>query len=682
MTRHGHPGEQSRGNTASDTTGKKKIRQLAESGQLQKAKKLAQRACKKNREDAENWFILGTIYGHMQEYREAAECCRRAIALHPDVPMAHYNLGIAQHRLGEFEDAIYSFNRACTLQPDFAEAFHDLGHTHLAAGNAKQAVECYLKATRIRPSFTAAHYSLVQAHLAADNRSDAISCLKHVLALHPGLTEAHFHLGNLLADTNRPDEAIDHFQQAIRLNPGLLEARLNLGNLLQSNGRAAEAITLLEETVQRHPDSAAAHYNLGNAYRSAGKQTSAEAHYHRAIELEADLVFAHINLGLTLQDQGKWSDAVACFEKAVALSPEMPAGYSNLAYARRERGEYINALEILDQAIERLPDAPELHWDRSLLWLLQGDFSAGWREYEWRWEGGGLMPKPFSQPRWEGSDLTDKTVLVWSEQGIGDEIMFASCYPDLVARAGHVIIDCEPRLVTLFRRSFPAATVHGATRDDDMGWLSSLPPVDYQVPAGSLPLHFRPTLDSFGRDNGYLRPDRDVIQAWRKRHDALGPGLKIGISWRGGHVSQAGKRSTTLDQWQPVLRQRGKRFINLQYGSCKEELESFESETGLVIHHWPESDPLHDLDGFAAQIAALDLVISVDNSTVHMAGAVGTPVWVLQPYSPDWRWQANTDTSYWYPSLRQFRQPIRGDWAKVFELVVAELSKTHGQEPA
>jgi hypothetical protein len=200
-----------------------------------------------------------------------------------------------------------------------------------------------------------------------------------------------------------------------------------------------------------------------------------------------------------------------------------------------------------------------------------------------------------------------------------------------------------------------------------------------QILAGSLPLYLRKTPQAFPTHTGYLVPDSVLREKWRVRFAELGPGMKIGISWRGGHVSQTRKRSTELTQWEESLKLPGLHFINLQYGDCVAELSDVRERLGVIIHDWEDADPLKDLDNFSAQIAALDLVISVDNATVHMAGALGVEVWVLQPYSPDWRWLHGHDTSLWYPSLHHIRQSSAGDWHSTFGRVTSKLVSRIGR---
>src|SRR5690606_27533843 len=207
-------------------------------------------------------------------------------------------------------------------------------------------------------------------------------------------------------------------------------------------------------------------------------------------------------------------------------------------------------------------------------------------------------------------------------------------------------------------------------------------PIDLQVPAGSLPLYLRRTAEEFPKQHSFLVPDESLVQMWRERFAALGPGLKIGISWRaGGKPQERRKRMIPLELWKSVLTTPGVHFVNLQYSDSSEEIAEVERELGVRIHDWEEGDPLVDMDGFAARIAALDLVISVGNATVHMAGAVGTRAWTLLPMVPSWRWMVEGEQSPWYPSVRLFRQPRRYAWQPVLEEVARQLRQEVGAPP-
>ena len=311
--------------------------------------------------------------------------------------------------------------------------------------------------------------------------------------------------------------------------------------------------------------------------------------------------------------------------------------------------------------------------------LMLGRLAEGWDEYEKRmkWNGiAGLIGnrRDFKLRFWQGEQLDNKAILVCGEQGIGDEIMFASCFNDLISMAGHVVIECDDRLANLMNRAFPAATVAGRYRDSDAAWQARLPRVDFRVSAGSLPRIFRRSPELFPKREGFLVPDTKRVHQWHERYKLLGAGLNVGISWAGGKTPQERlSRSAPLEQWTTLLNIPGINFISLQYGDHADELAHVAKTTGAIIHNWQDSDPLIDMDDFAAKIAALDLVISIDNSTIHMAGALGIQTWALLPFVAEWRWMLDRTDSPWYPTLKLFRQQIRDDWAPVFKEIVVEL---------
>ncbi|MHB1239680.1 MAG: tetratricopeptide repeat protein [Gammaproteobacteria bacterium] len=654
---------------------KQRIIALAQANQLEAAKVLASRICHAEGVDAESWFLLGTVHGGLQEFEQAATCFRRAIKLQANVPMAHYNLGIALIKVAEFDAAIASLKEAVRLSPDWADAHHDLGNAFLSVAMSDEAIASYRRAIALRPDFVAAHISLADCLCKRGQFRSAIPSYEIAVRLDAGLVAACQGLASALHAEGRLEEAAVQYRQLLAVEPKQVVALVNFGNLLEELGDKVGAETSYRAALDIQPECAEAMYNFGKLLQGDGNPAAAAEWYRNALRLRPQLASAHNNLGLVLQEEGEDEAAAQHFRLALDCDPKLVEAHLNLARVLRELGHPYDAIEILDRLIDRAPEIAEAHWNRSLLWLLTGDFERGWGEYEWRWEGKGLMRRRFPQPAWDGTSLDGRTVLVYAEQGVGDELMFASCFRDLISMAGHVVIDCDPRLVPLFVRSFPGATVHGGSQTDDIGWLSAVPPIHVHTAAGTVPGVLRPNLQRFPLRRGYLVPDECLANKWRERFRGLGVGPKIGISWRGGHVSQARKRSTRLDQWTPILGLDGAIFINLQYGDRAQEISELQQRYDITINDWSDVNPLKDLDDFAAQISALDLVISVDNSTVHMAGAVGVTAWVLQPFAPDWRWLLETEDSYWYPSVRQFRQTVRKEWEWVMYAVRDALLK-------
>ena len=280
-------------------------------------------------------------------------------------------------------------------------------------------------------------------------------------------------------------------------------------------------------------------------------------------------------------------------------------------------------------------------------------------------------------------DLKGKHILICPEQGIGDEVMFASILPELEPQVGqskdtHITLACDVRLVDLFNRSFDFLTA--IPKDPDSRYADLEKDLDYWMFIGSLPKFYRNNIKDFDKYRPYLKVDDVLLNKWQDRFSELECKLNIGISWIGGGKTEENKRdrSLALEQMLPILKQVNQtaNIINLQYGDHIEEIQNFKSQTGITIYDWKDADPLKNLDNFAAQIKALDLVISIDNSTVHFSGALGVKTFIMLPFNQDWRWAEDRNDSYWYPNMIQlFRQKEDSMWDDVIQNVVGALGQ-------
>ncbi|MGH8734051.1 MAG: hypothetical protein ACREVB_10250, partial [Burkholderiales bacterium] len=309
--------------------------------------------------------------------------------------------------------------------------------------------------------------------------------------------------------------------------------------------------------------------------------------------------------------------------------------------------------------------------------LKYGEYAPGWDGYEHRRHFEAFIGKHrrLPLPEWNGETLAERTLLVLPEQGLGDEIMFGSCIPQLAAVARHVIVECDPKLEALFRRSLARCTVVSRQRTLANDWIERIEPKpDLQVWAGSLAVRFRRRVADFPQ-HAYLKADEASVAVWRSRLDALGPGRKIGLSWRGG-VGYTGKtrRSLSLEQLLPVLRLPGLQFVNLQYTDAHEELRALASRHSLRVHHW--QDAIDDYDQTAALVCALDGVLTVCTAIVHLSGALGRPALVMVPFGADWRYGAAGERMPWYPSVRLVRQARVGEWGDVLKEVSGRLASS------
>ena len=470
---------------------------------------------------------------------------------------------------------------------------------------------------------------------------------------------------------------------ALAKDPKNLNALRLLGVSVRKSGkeRLDEARQILADAVQRHPTNGLLHFELGNVFVDLHSGREAYECFLNATQHKPNLQQAYVNLSAVTEEQERFVEALEWATQALKLNPNCSLAHYNAANALREMARFAEAVTHYQASIRHNPNFPKAHWNLGICQLLLGDYREGWKLFELRQSAGEVTLDRYPQPLWDGSSLADKTILIHAEQGIGDEVIFASCFPDLIPLAKKCVVVCEPRLVNLVTRSFPAATVYGWLRLKDFSPAPLPEPCDVQLPAGSLPLHLRSKKEDFPQRESFLTPDPQLVAHWKRRFAALGPGYKIGLSWRaGGKPVERRKRSIPLADWAEILATPGVQYVNLQYSDASEEIAEIEKSLGITIHDWEQGDPLIDMDEYAAKIAALDLVISVGNATVHMAGALGTPAWAILPRIPSWRWMAHGDYSPWYTSVRLFRQPERGVWQPVLREVASLLRESVGAE--
>ena len=510
----------------------------------------------------------------------------------------------------------------------------------------------------------------------------AVDLIIHAIEIDSKQSPFYYSLANALREQGKFMEAIEAYQQAIRIQPNHADAYNNLGTIFINQNRIDDAIEAYQQAIQIQPNQGEAYYNLGNALHRQEKLEEAIEAYQQAIQIQPNYVDAYNNLGVVLIDHEKLRESVQIYQKTLEIQPNYADAYNNLGNALREQGKLEESIRIFQKATYIQPNHAEAHNNLAMTLLLKGDFKNGWKQYEWRRQCDNFPfeKRDFSQPFWEGTDPKDKSILVWTEQGIGDEIMFSSILPDLLNRNANVIVESDTRMVSLFQRSFPKIRFIPRQNPPNSQLLNTT--VDYQTPIGSLGKWFRTDKNSFILNrNTYLYACPKKTSEIRKKYQELAKEkILIGISWKSTGIDQRltyskKKKSTLLEHWQPVLAQRNYCFINLQYGNVKQELNEFQKHNNLKIHQDEEIDSLSSLDDFAAQISALDLVISTSNTTVHLAGALGKQVWTLLPHIPDWRWTLEREDTLWYPKMRLFRQHRIGDWSDVFQQVKLALEQ-------
>ncbi len=551
-----------------------------------------------------------------------------------------------------------------------------------------------------------------QAGLAAHrdgNFKRAIEMYQSVLKAAPKDMETMYLLGTAYSQNNEFALAEDYLKQALKRNPEHIESLNNMGLTLKGMGKIREALEFYQRALKRNADYADAHNNAGNALEVLDQLDEAEVHLRRALELDPEHIDAHCNLGLVMNKRdrfeeaaasfmrglqlrpdhaishdylgsiykiwGRFDKALACLDRAVELSPHTYSPHNNRGAVLEEIGRYDEALREYEIAASIAPDDHAAVWNQAFLFLRQGQLERGWEAHERRLGDGGSVSIRFPYPQWDGAALAGKTILLYAEQGLGDEIMFASCIPDIIARAGHCIIECEPRLASLYRRSFPTATVIGSPRLE-VGWLVGVGKIDVQSAIGSLPRFLRPSIESFPTMPAYLQADAARVDYWRCRVNQLGNGMKVGICWRSGLLSgERHKYYSDLVQWGEILGLPGIEFVNLQYGDCAQELKDAEDKFGVRITNFDGIDLRNDIDDSGALMASLDLVISAATAVSEIAGALGVPSYRLNSFGKQWEVLGRSDVMPWHPGTRLFDQHNAFDWDTQLAMVGQALAE-------
>ncbi len=545
------------------------------------------------------------------------------------------------------------------MQKSREEQWFNEGFSLHHAGRIEEAAERYRKVLKKYPDHAETRYLLGTACSQLGKLEEAEIHLGRALRFHPDHPEALNNLGLTLKKLNRNQEAIPLYRRAIELRPDYADAHSNLGGALEFAGELDEAEEHLRLALKLNPNLADAHYLLGLVLRDRDKYEEASKCFLRGLELKPDFASAYCDLGVIYKMWGRYEDALSCMQRSLRLDPDFYSAQSNIGTIYEELGRFGEALAAYRRASELNPEDIIARWNMALLHLRQGVLEAGWEAYEMRF-GMGMAARRFSFPEWQGESLEGKRILVYAEQGLGDEVFFASCIPDLLRIAGDCIIECDPRLAPLFRRSFPRASVVGSKKSQT-GWLATAPKIDVQSPSGSLPRFLRPTLESFPENPAYLQADPARIEHWRSKIALLGPGLKVGICWRSGLVKgERYKQYSSLSQWGRIFSTEGAHFVNLQYDECAEELRQAEAQFGVPILV-PELDLRNELDEQAALICSLDLVISAATATVELASSLGIACFRLDAHGKPWEC-LGTDSMPWHPSMRCFGQPSPGDW--------------------
>jgi tetratricopeptide (TPR) repeat protein len=577
-------------------------------------------------------------------------------------PAALCQAGFAHFRSGRMAEAEQCYRQALAQDAQNADALHLMGVLLFQTGKHAAAVEWIERAILHAPK---AEYLLsLGTILERQGRlAEAREPFGKALALKPEDAGLWNYVGDLLWRLARADEAVQHFRQALKLNPQFLDASANCGRLLLDLSRHAEALECLDLAVRLNPNSAALYQMRGVCLSAVKRFEEAGVDYEKSIALDPSQAETHNNLGLLHWKFGRLEQAFACFDAALAIRPDFQAVLTNKALVLLDLQMLDEAFATFHRSLALNPNDPLTSFSLATLELLTGDFERGWprREARWKLAAAALVDRGFSQPLWLGDQpLEGKTILLHSDEGLGDAIQFARYVPMVAALGARVILEVEPPIQDL---------LGGITGVSSCVGRSSSLAFDLHCPLATLPLAFKTRLDTIPSAAPYIpAPAVARVKAWEER---LGPRnrFRVGLVWSGNpdHRNDH-NRSIALRTLAPLM-DRDVQIVSLQKG-VREQDRAFLGERPDIVDLTAH---LTDFSETAALMSCLDLVISVDTSVVHLAGALGTPVWTMLPFNPDWRWLLNRDGSPWYASMKLFRQPKRGDWTSVVDRMGLEL---------
>jgi hypothetical protein len=612
--------------------------------------------------------LAGAIAVETNHYEQALSLLSKAIKLQPNHGLIHYNLGIAFQELNQFKSAISSYDKAISLNPDFAGAYSNRGDALQATNQFKDAIASYDKAIDLNPGYFEAYSNRGNALQSLKQYQGAMASYEKAIRLNPHFAEAYSNQGNVLQELKQFETAVASYDQAIRLNPNYFEAYSNRGNALRKAKFYDFAIASHEQAIKLNPQYAEAYCNRGNVYLAQRSLDQAIVDFNKAINLKPQFFEAYSNRGRAYLEFSQYDKAIADLDKALSINPRYIPALMHRGNAIKEL-KLVNATSAklamanYDQAISIDPECADAYFNKSLLKLLLGEYEEGWALYEWRWNvSEENFLRGFKQPLWLGeSSIEDKIILIHAEQGLGDSIQFSRYIAMVEALAPkQIILEAPEAIISLLSTLKNEVTL---IKQGD-----AIPEFDVHCPMMSLPHAFKTTVATTPANIPYLFTEEHKAKQWQ---DKLGlkTNLRIGIVWSGSTTHKNDhNRSLLLKQLAPIFE------LPLEFHSIQKEIRpnDLEALNALKQVH-QHQDALKDFTDTAALIENMDLVISVDTSVAHLAGAMDKRVFILLPFAPDYRWMLDRIDSPWYPTATLFRQPEVDDWSSVIEQVKLAL---------
>ena len=614
--------------------------------------------------DVQGWKARGNELLAAGKIVEATECYRCAVQAAPGDPSAHINLGYGLLELGAVKDAQENLERALELDGSLVDAHFLLGQAYVRSGALQAAARSFKSALALKPGFDFAWFELARLQDRMQELEAALSSYSQVLTINPAFIDAAAGKASILLGMERWGEALKFVAAQSRVNNADIFV-IQQACALNGLERYAEALPLVNRVLSHNPDELEALNGKAAVLAGLGQYAQAFEIHQKVLQQKPKFLPALYNAALMCEKLGRLQEALDLYIQAVEVEPTDAATLCSMAHTLLQLGRVRDALDVCNRGLAIHPKHANLRWNKAISHLLLGELRQGWVEYEWRWfaklPGHSAARMNLSRPMWRGEPISGKTIFLVAEQGLGDTLQMLRYIPLLIEKGARVLLQAPASLSPLCEEMRRHCTlVNAAPAEKDY---------DYHCPMLSLPLAFRTELPSIPAGLPYLRSDSQLRQQWGKM---LGPrrGPRIGLVWSGSTTHQNDhNRSIPLSVLLAALPAHCE-LISLQ----KEARESDKPalEKSRIFH---AGEALRTFADTAALTDLMDIVISVDTSVAHLAGAMGKPLWIMLPYFPDWRWLLEREDSPWYPSAKLFRQAEDRDWRPVLGRIAGELGQ-------
>ena len=608
--------------------------------------------------------ILGLIKASQGNHLEAAKLLKKAIKLNPQNPASQYNLAKALSESKDYVGSLIHHEKALQLAPNNPDGWLNYGQTLAILKRHEQALTAFNKALSINPQYAEAWHNKGLGCAQLEQHEEAVGCINKAIELQPNHAKAWLDISTSLGALKRYQDALHCCEQALVLQPNYPEVWLNKGSAYSELKQFNQAVDCYNKALELKHDFVDAWYSKGVALDKLEQQEEALDCYNKALELDPNYAKAWLNKGSILNGLSQYTDAISCFERAIELQSDYADAWANKGVALYDLLLLEESIKSCDRAIELDPSHIDGHWTKSFAQLMLGNFDEGWINYEYRWhrKDADLRPHSHIPPLISPSDLVGKKILVWPEQGFGDILQFARYIPKLIDLGAQVTFEIQEPLVALFENQYPCKIVVKGSTIEGM---------DFQIPLGSLPLLFKSNRESIPADIPYIKVAPEKIQKWGNQLPLSKEKLNIGIACSGNinfDLKHGNKRPIPLEYFSELAKQHNLFLIQKEL----RDADQVTLKTLNTIH--PLGNLINNFEDTAAIAENMDLIISIDTSLVHLAGALGKKVLVLLSWCPDWRWLSQGETNPWYPTATVIRQPTAGDWDSVMVGVATVLS--------